>query len=108
MTYSTTLKQLSKDVLIDLYNTRDFDSPLITNHLSPVFAATHADAPPTASCEEFLSKWQKILIFMPDFFIEILDIIAKANEEGKGKMWVLGRMSGLPGGKGAGERRAME
>lgn len=100
MTYATTLKQLFKDMLIDLCNTRDFDSPFITNHLSPGFAATHADAPPTASCEEFLSKWQKIMTFMPDFFIEIPDIIAKVNEEGKKrKMWVLGRMSGLPGGR---------
>lgn len=94
-----TVKQLAREMVDNLCNTRDYTSPFIQKHISPAFSATH-NGVPSADRADFLATIGKAMQAMPDFHVEVLDIVAEVDEaSGKAKVWVFSKMSGFPGGK---------
>ncbi|KAK0647462.1 hypothetical protein DIS24_g7721 [Lasiodiplodia hormozganensis] len=100
MASATALKDLAREMMTTLCNKRDYDSPFIQQHVSPSFCATHLNKPSTSNRDEFITMLSTAMTKMPNFRLDIKDVIAEVDEEsGKGKVWVFSRMSGFPDGK---------
>lgn len=94
---ATELKSTARTLITAICNDRNLD--LAKSHNATSISMTHDDNPPITSVDDFLANWQKLLTFMPDFHLEILDMVAEVGEKTQGgKVWVFSRIKGLPGG----------
>ena len=62
-------------------------------YLHPSVTQIHDDEPPIQGADTFVARWKEFLKFVPDFKMDIKDVIQEGN-----RVWIFSRISGLPDG----------
>lgn len=87
----TNLKKRATDLLYLLCNEKDLSKGAA--YLDANMIQYRDDRLPVVGAEQFLETWGKAIQAMPDFQIEVKDVIQEGN-----KVWAYCKISGLPGG----------